>query len=81
MAQILVRNIEDAAFERLKAKAGASGKSTEAFVRALLEREAKSDIQAAIDELDRLRALTPKRLSDSSGDIIRSLRDQDDARR
>jgi plasmid stability protein len=81
MAQILVRNIEDAAFERLKVKAGASGKSTEAFVRALIEREARSDVRSAAVELDRLRALTPKPLSDSSSEIIRSLRDQDDDRR
>jgi plasmid stability protein len=81
MAQILVRNIEDSAFERLKAKAGTAGKSTEAFVRALIEREAHTDLGEAIAELDRLRALTPRRLTDSSSDIIRSLRDGDRARR
>jgi plasmid stability protein len=81
MAQILVRNIEDSAFERLKAKAGAAGKSTESFVRALIEREAHTDLSEAIAELDRLRALTPRRLADSSSDIIRSLRDGDRARR
>jgi plasmid stability protein len=79
MAQILVRNIEDSTFERLKRKASASGKSTEAFVRALIEREAGKDIGKAVAGLDRLRALTPKRLKDSSADIIRQLRDAEDA--
>jgi len=75
MAQILVRNIEDAAFERVKAKAGSAGKSTEAYVRALIEGAARSDLTEAVAELDRLRALTPRPVADSSSDIIRVLRD------
>jgi len=75
MAQILIRNIEDTAFERLKAKASALGKSTEAFVRSLIEREVEEDRHEAIKELDRLRSLTPHRLADSSADIIREMRD------
>ena len=81
MAQILIRNIEDSAFERLKAKAAAAGKSTEAFARALIEREARADLRKAVAELDHLRALTPQRLADSSADIIRELRDAESARR
>jgi plasmid stability protein len=81
MAQILIRNIEDVAFERLKAKAAAAGKSTEAFARSLVERAARTDRNEAIAELDRLRALTPLCITDSSADIIRELRDDESARR
>jgi plasmid stability protein len=81
MAQILIRNIEDAGFQRLKAKAAAAGKSTEAFARSLIERAARTDRNEAITELDRLRALTPLYITDSSADIIRELRDAESARR
>jgi plasmid stability protein len=81
MAQILIRNIEDAAFQRLKAKAAAAGKSTEAFARSLIERAARADRTAATAELDRLRALAPRCPTYSSADIIRELRDAESARR
>ena len=80
MAQILVRDIEDGAFERLRAKAHAVGKSTEAFIRALIEREVDDDRREAVEELDRLRSLTPQQLTDSSADIIREMRDAESDR-
>jgi plasmid stability protein len=47
MAQIIVRNLEDAVVERLKARAKASGRSLEAEVRQILEQSAKVDMAQA----------------------------------
>ena len=78
MAQIVVRNIDEKAFAQVKVMARKSGRSTEAFVRSLIEREARANTFDPVAESDRLRAMTPKRLSDSSVDIIRALRDEAD---
>ena len=41
MSQILVRNVEPKTVERLKANAAASGRSLEAEIRRILDREAR----------------------------------------
>jgi plasmid stability protein len=78
MGQILIRDIDDAAIAKLKAKASVAGKSTEAYLRSIIEREAQADMDRAAEALDRLRAMTPRRLNDSSVRFIRELRDGDD---
>jgi plasmid stability protein len=47
MAQIIVRNLDDAVVERLKARAKANGRSLEAEVRQILEQSAKVDMATA----------------------------------
>ncbi len=47
MAKIIVRNLDDAAVERLKARAKASGRSLEAEVRQILEQSAQVDMAQA----------------------------------
>ncbi len=59
MAQILVRNLDDAAVERLKARAKGNGRSLEAEVRCILEQSAKVDMatarQMVLDMRERLK--------------------------
>jgi plasmid stability protein len=59
MAQILVRNLDDATVERLKARAKANGRSLEAEVRCILEQSAKVDMvtarQMVLDIRERLK--------------------------
>lgn len=49
MAQISVRNLDDAVVERLKARARGNGRSLEAEVRHILEQSVKVDIAAKVD--------------------------------
>lgn len=44
MAQILIRNLDDAIVERLRARADANGRSLEAEMRYILEQSAKVDM-------------------------------------
>jgi antitoxin FitA len=57
MAQILIRNIDDEAVERLKRRAARNERSLEAEVRLILEREAEQDERRtnAWAEMDRIR--------------------------
>ncbi len=76
MAQTLVRDIPDEVFDRFKRKAKEQGKSTEAFVRELIIREARSSRESLIAEIDGLRALsTPSPAVDSTR-VIREARDR-----
>lgn len=47
MAQIIVRNLDDAVVERLKARARENDRSLEAEVRRILEQSAKMDMAQA----------------------------------
>lgn len=49
MAQIIIRNLDDAAVERLKARARGNGRSLEAEVRHILEQSAKVNMAGKID--------------------------------
>jgi plasmid stability protein len=77
MAQLLVRALEQDVVDRLKAKAKASGTSLEEFARKTLREVAKPSKEEAWAEIDRLRALTPARLTDSTA-LIREDRDNDE---
>lgn len=74
MAQILVRQLDDAVVERVKRRAAAAGTSLEGYVRDLITRDAQDDRAALIEELRALRAAQPPQTSDST-DYIRRWRD------
>ena len=51
MAQMIVRNLDDAVAERFKAKARASGKSAEQLLRELIESAAAPDVTEILRDL------------------------------
>lgn len=81
MANILVRNVDDAAMARLKKKAKIAGKSLNEVARQALLAAAKPSREEIWAEADRLRERIRKRighdLSDSTADI-RADRDNDE---
>jgi plasmid stability protein len=76
MGQILVRNVDDAAIERLKKKAKKEGRSLESEVRIIIEQAAKLDMEAARELVDRLRKSLKGRKFDDSAALIREDRDR-----
>jgi plasmid stability protein len=74
MAQVLVRQLDDAVVERVKRKAAAAGTSLEGYVRDLITRDAQDDRAALIERLRALRAAQPPQTSDST-ETIRRWRD------
>jgi antitoxin FitA len=75
MAQILVRNIDDAVVERLKARARTNDRSLEAEVRHTLEQSAKIDFnQARQKALEIRERLKGKRFPDVA-ELIREDRE------
>ena len=74
MAQVLIRQLDEAVVERIKRKAAARGTSLEGYVRDLINRDAQEDRRALVAELDALRAAQPPQASDST-DFIRRWRD------
>ncbi|WP_431267951.1 FitA-like ribbon-helix-helix domain-containing protein [Dankookia sp. P2] len=74
MAQVLVRQLDDAVVERVKRKAAAAGTSLEGYVRDLITRDAQDDRAALIEKLRALRAAQPRQTSDST-ETIRRWRD------
>ncbi len=77
MGQILIRNLDDDVIERLKARAARDKTSLEQMLRQILIDVAKPSKAEVWAEIDRIRAMTPKRL-DSSVPLIRAFRDGDD---
>jgi plasmid stability protein len=61
MAQVVIRNIDDRIFERLKARAAAQHKSLEQSLRELLTEAARPNHPELLAELERIRAMTPPR--------------------
>lgn len=58
MAQMLVRNIDDAVAERFKQRAKADGKSAEQVLRELIDRYAARSVEERLAALDAIRATT-----------------------
>ena len=81
MGQMVVRKIDDEALARFKARAMSEGVSAEALLRRMIETvPPRMTREQALKRADELRAMTPR--SDiSSVDLIRALRDGDDAGR
>ena len=77
MADILIRNVDEATAARLKAKAKAAGKSVNETAREALETYLKPSKAEAWAEIDRIRAMS--RYSDvDSTKLIREDRDNDE---
>jgi hypothetical protein len=77
MVDILVRDIDQAIADRLKAKAKAEGKSVNEIAREALAAAAKPSKEEAWAEIDRIRATIGKSTGDSTADI-REWRDNDE---
>jgi antitoxin FitA len=77
MAQIVVRNLDDALVERLKAKARDHGQSLEQTVRDILREAARPSRQELVEEARRIRAMMPPSSIDST-ELIREDRDNDE---
>ena len=78
MAQILVRDLDDATVERLKRRAQANGRSLQAEVKMVLEQHARMEMAAFWEKADRIREelkATGRTFSDSA-EIIREERDR-----
>lgn len=70
MAQMTVRNLDDGLYERLKARARANHRSVEAEVRAILDRELRTDRAALAAETSAFRgSLAGRYTGDSTADI------------
>ncbi len=76
MGQILVRNLEDAVIERLKARARMANQSLEQQVRDILREAARPSREALLAEMDRIRATTRGRITVDSTDVIREERER-----
>ncbi len=75
MAQILVRNLDDACVERLKSRAVHNGRSLQAEAKLILEQATQVDMARAREMAARFRARLGRRSDLDSADIIRELRD------
>lgn len=61
MAQVVIRNIDDAVIERLRERARARKQSLEQTLREALSAAARPTRQEVLKELARIRAMAPKR--------------------
>lgn len=79
MGQVLVRDVDEAVIEALAARAMARGVSLEQEVRELLTEAVRPDRSALLEEIDRIRAMTPPPASGArfplAEDLIRADRD------
>jgi len=77
MAQILIRNLDDALVARLKERARQNHRSLQAEVKALLEQAAGQATDAEVEAiLERWRLHWGDRHFSDSADLIRELRDE-----
>jgi plasmid stability protein len=77
VVDILVRNVEEDVARALKAKAAHEGTSLNEIAREALRNVVKPQKIELLAELDRIRAMTPRRLDDSTR-LIREDRDNDE---
>jgi plasmid stability protein len=77
MAQVVIRNLDEAIVERLKARAAAERKSLEQKLRDILTEAARPSRAELLAELDRIRAMTPPHPPGAplAEDLIREDRD------
>jgi plasmid stability protein len=80
MAQVIIRNLDDAVVRRLKSKAKAQGTSVEGMLRDVVTTLVRRDRSAMIEELQRVRALSPRLPAGAplAEDLIREDRDDPD---
>ena len=75
MAQVIVRNLDDAVVSSLKFKAELHGHSLEQELREILKRAAELTPQEKLALVDRIVAKQKRPLEDDSTDLIREDRD------
>ena len=79
MGQVVIRNIDDRVLERLKVRAMAQRKSLEQSLRELLTEAARPSRAELLADLERIRAMTPRRRPGASyptaEELIREDRD------
>lgn len=75
MGQVLVRNLDDGVIGILKTKAELHGRSLEQELREILTAAAGLTPAEKVAFADRIRAMTPHRLTTDSTDLIRADRD------
>lgn len=77
MAQVVIRNIDDAVIERLRERARTKKQSLEQTLRQVLTDAARPSRAELLAEIDRIRAMTPPRPKDAplAEDLIREDRD------
>ena len=79
MGQVVIRNIDDRVLERLKLRAAAQRKSLEQSLRELLTEAARPSRVELLADLERIRAMTPRRRPGASyptaEELIREDRD------
>ena len=76
MAQLLVRNLEDAIVTALKKRAAAEGKSLEQSLREILRDAAMPEVARRVAIADRIRAMTPAGRHPDSTKYIRQDRNR-----
>lgn len=76
MAQVLVRDLDDLTVERLKHRARLHGRPLEAELRLILTQAAQPSRQEVLDDMRRLRAMTPPGVAQTdSTALVREERD------
>lgn len=76
MAQLLVRDLDDAVVERLRERARQNNRSLEAELRSILQRAAGVITPEALAEVERVRAMFAGRSFSDSAELIREDRDR-----
>jgi plasmid stability protein len=76
MARVVVRNLDDAVLDRLSEAAKRRGHTLEEELREILTAASQPSRAEIIAEMDRIRAMTPKKLPSDSTDLIREDRDR-----
>ena len=71
MAQVLVRDLENAVVDKLKERAKSRGRSLEAELRLILEQAAQDTRQQGLLELEQVRALCAGRTFSDSTELLR----------
>jgi plasmid stability protein len=76
MGQVLIRGVDEAVIQSLKARAAEHGRSLEAELRQVLTDAARKPRAALAAELAEIRALTPKGPRILAEDLVREGRDE-----
>jgi len=70
MGQVIIRNLDDEVIERLKAKAATQNQSVEQALRDIVSTAVKPTRAAVLQEMDRIRRMTPRSLTTESAELI-----------
>jgi plasmid stability protein len=76
MAQVIVRRLNESVVATLKSRARRRGRSLEQELRDIVTAAAEPSRDEVLAAVDRVRAMTPRRLRSSSAKLIRAERDR-----